>query len=204
MSSAQRTTTRRGTERRVAATITTRPRVELRRLPRGYLVAAALLPILLLMLLGLSLSARDTLPGAQVGSDAPGFALSDLNGRPVRLSDLRGRPVIVNFWASWCGPCVREFPLLRQAIKDHGSDELTVVGIVFNDRSENARDFMAQMGAGWPAAMDPNGAVAQEYGIIGPPESFFVDRNGIVVGHQIGELTPRDLRAQLVTLLGKE
>ncbi|MEP6680457.1 MAG: TlpA disulfide reductase family protein, partial [Chloroflexota bacterium] len=79
-----------------------------------------------------------------------------------------------------------------------------VVGIVFNDRSENARDFMAQMRAAWPAAMDPNGEVAGRYGIIGPPESFFVDRNGIVVGHQIGELTAGDLAAQLAILLGKE
>jgi cytochrome c biogenesis protein CcmG/thiol:disulfide interchange protein DsbE len=179
-------------------------RVELRRLPRGYLIAAAVLPVLLLTLLGVSLAGRGSLPGAQIGREAPAFALSDLNGTPVRLSDLRGRPVIVNFWASWCGPCVREFPLMRQALKDHLADELTVVGIVFNDRSENARDFMAQMGARWPAAMDPNGEVAQRYGIIGPPESFFVDRNGIVVGHQIGELMARDLREQLVVLLGKE
>ena len=180
------------------------PRVELRHLPRGYLVSAALLPLLLLTLLGVSLAGRGTLPGAQVGASAPAFALSDLNGRPVLLSDLRGRPVIVNFWASWCGPCVREFPLLRQAISDHSGDRLTVVGIVFHDRSENARDFMSQMGARWPAAMDPSDDAAQRYGIIGPPESFFVDGNGIVVGHQIGELTARDLRAQLATLLGKE
>jgi cytochrome c biogenesis protein CcmG, thiol:disulfide interchange protein DsbE len=180
------------------------PRVELRHLPRGYLVAAALLPLLLLTVLGVSVAGRGRLPGAQVGASAPAFALSDLNGRPVLLSDLRGRPVIVNFWASWCGPCVREFPLLRQAMSDRAADGLAVVGIVFHDRSENARDFMSQMGARWPAAMDPSDEVAQRYGIIGPPESFFVDGNGIVVGHQIGELTARDLRAQLATLLGKE
>ncbi len=188
----------------MAAIATGRPRVELRRLPRGYLVLAALLPILLAVLLGISLLGRGALPGAQVGGEAPAFALSDLDGRPVRLSDLRGRPVIVNFWASWCGPCVREFPILRQAVDQHGTDRLAVVGIVFNDRSENARDFMAQMRGTWPAAMDPNGEVAGRYGIIGPPESFFVDRNGIVVGHQIGELTARDLAAQLAILLGKE
>ena len=89
-------------------------------------------------------------------------------------------------------------------MSDHAADGLAVVGIVFHDRSENARDFMTQMQADWQAAMDPSDEVAQRYGIIGPPESFFVDRNGIVVGRQIGELTARDLDAQLVTLLGKE
>jgi cytochrome c biogenesis protein CcmG/thiol:disulfide interchange protein DsbE len=197
-------TTRRATERRLAAATPAHAHVELRRLPRAYLIGAALLPLILLTALGLSVAARGTPAGAQVGGRAPAFALSDLDGRPVRLSDLRGRPVIVNFWASWCGPCVREFPVLRKALSDHAADGLAVVGIVFHDRSENARDFMTQMQAAWPAAMDPNDDVAQRYGIIGPPESFFVDRNGNVVGHQIGELTARDLSAQLVTLLGKE
>ena len=60
----------------------------------------------------------------------PDFSLVDLDGNPMRLADLRGRPVIVNFWAAWCGPCVEEFPLLREAAEEHADGGLVVVGIV--------------------------------------------------------------------------
>jgi cytochrome c biogenesis protein CcmG/thiol:disulfide interchange protein DsbE len=104
------------------------------RLPLAYLVAAAILPLILLAILGWRLLGPGTAPGAVIGASAPEFALADLDGNPVRLSDLRGRPVIINFWASWCGPCVEEFPLLERALDEHRSEGLAVVGIVFNDR----------------------------------------------------------------------
>ena len=188
----------------MAATSAASSRVELRRLPRGYLVAAAVLPVLLLTLLGLSLVGRGSLPGAQIGQEAPGFALSDLNGAPVRLSDLRGRPVIVNFWASWCGPCVEEFPVLARALREHRAEGLVVVGIVVRDNSEAARGFMTRMDAGWPAAMDPGEEVARQFGIYAPPETFFIDAKGTITGRQIGQLTVADLDRQLPLILGKE
>jgi cytochrome c biogenesis protein CcmG, thiol:disulfide interchange protein DsbE len=110
----------------------------------------------------------------------------------------------VNFWASWCGPCVEEFPLLREAWARHAADGLAVVGIVYRDSSERARDFMERMDARWPAAMDPAGAVAEAYGIFGPPETFFIDRHGIVVGRQIGQLSERDLERKLAQIIGEE
>ena len=140
----------------------------------------------------------------QIGDPAPNFALTDLDGNAVRLADLRGRPVIVNFWASWCGPCIEEFPLLLDASAAHRGDGLAVVGIVFRDRSEPARAFMTRMGAAWPTAMDPDEAVATRYGIIGPPDTFFIDRNGVIVGRQIGQLSAADLEQGLAQILGKE
>ena len=176
------------------------PRRRIARLPLAYLVAAAVLPLILLALLAWRLVGAAP-PPASIGSLAPGFALADLDGNPVRLADLRGRPVIVNFWASWCGPCVEEFPLLQQALDDHRTDGLAVVGIVFQDRSEPARAFLARMGAGWPAAMDPNGSVAQAYGVYAPPETFFIDRQGRVAGRQVGQLSEGDLATQLTAIL---
>jgi cytochrome c biogenesis protein CcmG/thiol:disulfide interchange protein DsbE len=177
----------------------------LRRLPLRYLVVAATLPILLLALLGLALLAG--LPSGsptRIGAPAPDFSLADLDGNPIHLSELRGRPVVVNFWASWCGPCVEEFPLLREAAARHADEGLVVIGIVYQDRSEAARDFMARNGATWQAAMDPGGRVAAAYGILGPPETFFIGRDGTIEGRQFGQLSASSLEEQLAAIMDEE
>jgi cytochrome c biogenesis protein CcmG/thiol:disulfide interchange protein DsbE len=161
-------------------------------------VVSALLPLVLLLAWLLIAATRGpaSTVGPLVGQPAPDFALADLGGNPVRLSDLRGRPVIVNFWASWCAPCVEEFPVLRAA--SHGSGRPpVVVGIVYRDTSEAARAFMSRMGATWPAAMDPGEQVARAYGIYGAPETFFIDANGIVRGRQLGQLSMADVARHL-------
>jgi cytochrome c biogenesis protein CcmG/thiol:disulfide interchange protein DsbE len=174
-------------------------------LPMRWYLVSAIAPLIVLAVWALLLALRPgTASLARIGEPAPNFALADLDGNPLRLSDLRGRPVIVNFWASWCGPCVEEFPLLADAQLAHEADGLVVVGIVFRDRSEAARAFMGRMAATWPAAMDPGEEVAQGYGVIGPPATFFIDRNGIVVGRQIGQFSPADLERGLASILGKE
>ena len=175
------------------------------RLSRAWYVAAATTPLLLLAVWGALLLAQPAVTSpAQIGAAAPLFVLSDLNGAPLRLADLRGRPVVVNFWASWCGPCVEEFPLLASAAAAHRGDDLAIVGIVFRDRSEAAREFLVRMGASWPAAMDPGEQVAADFGIIGPPDTFFIDRQGIVVGRQIGQLSAADLERGLQSITGQE
>src|SRR5919106_4551965 len=169
--------------------------VDLRRLPRRALVLGAVVPILLLGLLGTALLARG-LPSASpttVGSLAPDFSLTDFDGKPMRLADLRGRPVIVNFWASWCGECVEEFPLLREAAQEHASAGLVVLGIVYQDRADSARAFMERHGGTWPAAMDPDERVARAYNIFAPPETYFIGRDGRIVARHIGQFTAASL-----------
>ena len=177
----------------------------LRRLPLGYLIVAATLPLILLIILGLVLLTR-TAPAAPatVGSTAPDFSLADLDGNPIHLADLRGRPVIVNFWASWCGPCVEEFPLLRDAVAEHADDGLAVIGIVFDDRSETARGFMRRNEATWAAAMDPGQRVADAYGILSVPETFFIGRDGTIVARQIGQFSAPSLDEKLAAILDEE
>ena len=180
-------------------------RRDLRRLPLPVLVLAAVLPLLLLSVLGALLLSRGLAAApTRIGSLAPDFALADLDGNPVRLAELRGRPVIVNFWASWCGPCVEEFPLLREAAARHADDGLAIVGIVFQDRSEAARDFMARNGGTWPAAMDPGDRVASAYGILGPPETFFIGRDGTIVARQIGQFSAESLDDKVAAIMGQQ
>ena len=175
------------------------------RLPRWYYGAAAIAPLLLLALWGAILLVRPAAPAvAPVGEAAPAFTLSDLDGNRVSLADLRGHPVVVNFWASWCGHCREEFPLLASAAATHRGAGLAVVGIVFRDGAEPARDFMARFGATWPAVIDPDEAVASQFGIIWPPDTFFIDRNGVVTSRQIGQLTSADLDRGLAGILGEE
>ena len=91
--------------------------------------------------------------------------------------------------------------MIRAATERHAAEDVAVVGIVYRDNSEAARRFMSRMGATWPAAMDPGEQVAQAFGIYGPPETFFIDANGVVRGRQIGQLTPTDLERQLTQVL---
>jgi cytochrome c biogenesis protein CcmG/thiol:disulfide interchange protein DsbE len=173
-------------------------------LQRWHYAVAAIAPFLVLAVWGALLVPRPAPMLARIGEPAPAFVLADLEGNRLSLGDLRGRPVIVNFWASSCAPCVDEFPLLTSAAAAHRSDGLAVVGVVVRDSSVAARDFLARTGATWPSAMDPGDAVAMQYGIIGPPDSFFINREGMLVSRQIGPLNAADLERRLAGILGEE
>lgn len=118
--------------------------------------------------------------GPLQGKPAPAIALLDESGHPVSLGDYRGRPVIVNFWASWCGPCKEEFPLLAAARVRYAAQGLEVLGIVYNDSASGAAAFMAAEGATWPMLLDPGKAAATAYGVLLVPESFYIDTTGVV------------------------
>ena len=125
-------------------------------------------------------------------SAAPAFDTVDLDGGRVRLADYRGRPVLLNFWASWCVPCRAEFPLLKAV---HG-EQLTVLGVVFEDTAENARSFMREQSATWPGLEDPGGRIADDYDVgfrPGLPVTVAIDRGGTLVDRHVGELRQEDL-----------
>ncbi len=116
------------------------------------------------------------IPSPLVGQPMPAFALTALDGSTVTSEDLAGQPAVINFWAHWCIPaCVEEHPVLMDAQTRHG-DEVQLVGILYDDNPADAREFLVRYGdGGWPNADDPSGAVALAYGVLGPPETFFVD-----------------------------
>ncbi|MDQ3881191.1 MAG: TlpA family protein disulfide reductase, partial [Chloroflexota bacterium] len=101
----------------------------------------------------------------------------------------------------WCVPCLEEFPRLRAALDEHGAAGLAVIGIVYQDEWSNAREYMAAMDARWPAVMDPDGLVAGSYGVLGPPQTVFIDRSGIVRAQQFGPFSADALDRHLARIL---
>ena len=135
------------------------------------------------------------------GTPAKALRLPGLDGPEVDLAALRGRPVVVNFWATWCEPCVREFPLLRAAAAAHKADGLAVVGVLTSDRPGPARDFVRAQRATWPVALDPEATTATAWGAVGLPHTWFVRPDGTLASHQLGELSKASLDRQLAEIL---
>ncbi len=122
--------------------------------------------------------------GARVGQLAPDFDLETLDGGRFRLSDWRGQPVLINFWASWCGPCRREVPALIRAGEAHGAAGLTIVGVNIEESASVAQDFVSEFSVEYAVPLDFDGAVFRAYGgggPNGPPRSFFVNPDGVIV-----------------------
>ncbi len=130
-----------------------------------------------------------------LGRPAPPLAGTDFSGRAVSLAALRGRYVYVNFFASWCPPCQSEeqdlvaFDFQQQRARN-GAD---LVSVVFNDSVTDARRFVAQWGARWPAVPDRAGSIATAYGVSSPPMTFLVDPRGVVVTAFTGPVTTSQL-----------
>ncbi len=137
-------------------------------------------------------------PVPRVGDPAPEFSLVDLGGSTVTSETLAGRPYLLNFWASWCVPaCVDEHPVLIEAQQRFG-DRLTILGVLYRDSPEAARDFLETYGdGGWQHLSDPGEQLAGAWGVLGPPETFLVDAQGRVAARRIGPLTAGELEAFL-------
>ena len=143
-----------------------------------------------------------TTGGPLIGKPAPAFTLESLDGVPVSLEGLRGRPVVLNFWASWCGPCREEAPMFRElSARQGGGDGLAVVGILFQETSDsNARNFLREFALTYPTLRDPGARTAIDYGVSGIPETVFIDRQGVVQYLDRGALTRERLNAGLKSI----
>lgn len=136
-----------------------------------------------------------------VGEQAPRFELRGLDGKRVSLAAYQGRPVVLTFWASWCQPCRREFPLLSDARKRFAKDGLEVIGITYQDIPSDSRDFAREMQASWPLAADASGDVASAYGVRAIPLTFFVDRDGFVASRVFGLHSADELDENITKML---
>jgi peroxiredoxin len=135
-----------------------------------------------------------------VGAPAPDFSLIDTRGQPIRLHGLRGQYVLINFWATWCGPCRIEMPALQSRHQRFWDMGLMVLGVNFDEAASAVRAYGEELGLSFPLLLDPGAEVQQLYRMRGYPVSFFVDREGIIRIHHIGVMTEGQLDGYLAEL----
>jgi peroxiredoxin len=118
---------------------------------------------------------------------APDFAVTDLQGRTVRLSALRGKVVLLNLWATWCVPCVEEMPSMERLWASLRGDDFALLAVSQDEEGRRTVEpFVEKMHLSFPIFLDPERQVGDRYGVWGYPETFVIDRNGYVVERVIG------------------
>ena len=133
------------------------------------------------------------------GMTAPDFTLKTFAGQTVALKDLRGKRVLINFWASWCPPCLRETPDLKAAYNELREENVAFVGIGTQDETDKLKKFADDNSVDYTIVEDPKGSVSDNYGVLGLPTTFLVDSNGIVRKVFTGPVT----KDQVIAELGK-
>jgi peroxiredoxin len=185
-------------------------RRSLTRRERAFAFGGAALALVLVAAIWV-LTGRDALPGGasmgEMDRPAPSFAVPALEGGTIDLADYSGKVVLLNFWATWCEPCVRELPALQQAYLRYGDQGLAVIGVNLTDDemaqggdNDKIRAFLSQYGVTYPIALDVEGEITNNYRVFPLPTSFFIDPQGRIRYVHIGELTLEDVTARFAEL----
>jgi len=136
----------------------------------------------------------------QVNTPAPDFELENLTGEIKHLSDFQGRVVVLNFWATWCGPCTYEMPFFQEIYESYES-EIAVLAVNNQESVDRVSPFVEELGLTYEIMMDNDGGVAMQYQVLGFPTTYFIDPNGIIKFLHVGVLTEEQLDGYL-NLLG--
>lgn len=145
----------------------------------------------------------------EVGQTAPEFDVQffdgyEWNSQPVaNLSDMRGQVVVLNFWASWCVECRDETHLLEQAWQKYADQGVVLLGVAYADVEPNSLAYMEEFGVTFPHAPDLGTDISQTYEITGVPETFFIDKNGVIQHVQIGAVSQQMLDTLIPQLLAQ-
>ncbi len=146
------------------------------------------IPLLAILASGFGHDPRRIPTDAMVGKAAPAFTLVDLDGVEHELAALKGQPVVLNFWSTWCGPCKMEHPVLQQFSRMN--PDINFLGLIYSDDANKARRYLRTAGSSYPNLVDDSNRVAIEYGVTGVPETFFINRQGMVQRKEIAPLSP--------------
>lgn len=145
-----------------------------------------------ILILSMSLSAcsrKETPLPVEVGKPAPDITISDLNGNKTRLSDLKGMVVLVNFWATWCPPCREEIPSMVVLNQAMSGKPFRMLAISIDEGGKAAvSDYLKRSGSPLPAFIDSDGKAGRLYGITGVPETFVIDKMGVIIKKVVGPL----------------
>ena len=140
----------------------------------------------LLLLFALPGCTREEKPALE-GNPAPAFTLKDLTGREVRLADLRGKVVLLNFWATWCPPCREEIPSMMRLNQAMAGKPFQRVAVSINEGgAQEVEAYFKQSGNALPALLDTTQKVAKRYGLTGVPETFVIDKKGVILKKFVG------------------
>ncbi len=119
--------------------------------------------------------------GVEVGDDAPDFSLMSDRGQTIQLQDFRGKLLVLNFWATWCPPCLEELPSLNRFHERLASKGVVVLGVSIDEDADAYGQFLKKSGIQFLTARDPSRKAMHRYGTFKVPETYFIDRNGKVV-----------------------
>ncbi|NIS83002.1 MAG: redoxin domain-containing protein [Anaerolineales bacterium] len=135
-----------------------------------------------------------------MGALAPDFTLFDLQGEEVSLSDFHGQPVLINFWATWCGPCRLEMPAIQSRYERYKDDGLVVLAVDFDEPAGDVESFRDELGLTFPLLLDPGAKVQKLYRNRSYPSSFFVDADGVIQVQHIGVMTEGQIDENLAQI----
>ena len=165
------------------------------------LIPLAALPLIGLLAYGFTTDPR-AIPSPLIKKPAPPFTMTVYDGGPLSLEGLRGKVVLLNFWASWCFPaCYEEAPELERTWRAYRDRGLVVVGVDIQDTEAAGRQFIDQFKLTFANGPDPGGKIAIDYGVYGVPETFVIDRQGVIAHKQVGGVTDRMVVEQVEPLL---
>ncbi len=135
-----------------------------------------------------------------IGRRAPEFLADSINGKPLSLSNYPESPIILNFWASWCPPCRDETPHFEKIWRLYKEKDVVVIGINVQDDLNSANEYISEFDVTFINGMDKNGRIMVDYGVTGLPVTFFLDREGMIIGRWVGSIGASSLESRAEAL----